>query len=1006
MGTAGKRPELSRLFADLAEVVEPTLDLRAVARRAYKLLVEGLAVDQAGIYLVWPDGRLHVAHGSLLADLRPEERSVPASDPLVARLREEGRPLRRPVDEHPNPPARRLLAALGVTGILFTPLTAGKRFLGFFACSRSGDPDLADLSDELAHALGRIVGIAFEQARLLAEGRARVDADRALLDAARLVSSGSPAEAILPKYAEALARAAGAPCAGIGLPDPAGSSRLRVAALCGMTPEDTAELLAVPFSFDSPVVAEACTAPRLLRFEAPRATHDAVKRIFARNGYTHFFLLPLVASGVTHGIAFLTGVPSIEPDLQIVVEAVGHEIALAIEATQERDAARRHAERETLEEELRRAALASFDLDPILQGAVDKLGRALGAARCYAGLTAPGQPGRVTNEWRNPPSLPSALEWQLAGADRPIARAARAANEVVCGDVLTDPRFGSIEANAPGDLRAFILVNFLQGEFSKGWIVVAETDRGRRWQDEEVRLVRAVAEHCGLAVRRAELHEDAQRRAMELELTISHMTDSVVMCNERLEVVRANDAARQLVWGEPIRLGPAPTEERRRVTVHELDGRELAADELPIVRAVRSGEVVRDRELLLRLSPDGQQRIVVSSASPLRAVSGQLVGGVVVMKDVTEARAAAANASRTEKLRVVGELAASVAHDINNTLASVLGSAEVIAGTSDQAEVRRNADVIAQGARDASVILGRLTRLSQRTRASAPRDAIDLAQVAADAIELTRPRWSRPGQAIATKLEAPGPVPVRGVATELREVLTNLILNAVDALPSGGRIAIRVAASAGEAVLEVQDDGAGMSDEVLRHAFEPFYTTKGDAGTGLGLSISSAIVAAHGGRMETESMPGHGTRIRVLVPLAGDALPALRAPLAARHVLVVDDDARVRSLLVDFVAAGGHRVVPASSGEEALRHLGSDGGGFDLLVTDYLMPGMSGLALVHEARVRRPGLPVVIVSGFLGDAESVELERLGARVLTKPFGAEDVSAAVAAALAPGLTPGQ
>jgi PAS domain S-box-containing protein len=988
----GRARDPSRLFADLVEVLEPTPDPATVAARAQRFLREALAIDHAGIYLAGAEGDLVLVEATTRCEQGLPEIRVPATAPTLVRLRAQRSPLRVPVEEHPNPHGARNLAERGVRRVVLTPLVAGERLLGLLSCSREGEDALGDIPDDLFRAVGRMVGVALEQARLLAEGRARADGDRSLLEAARLAAMGADMDAVLGKYAEALARVAGARLSTITLANTDGAT-LSAAATFGWSDDDRRLMARNPLLRGDPVIERAFATRRLVRVEKAEGANAAGHELLARYGLVHFFCLPLVVGEAVIGIAFLAGVAAIGPDRENGVEAVGHEIAVAIEAASERKRARHRFELVDLGEELRHSVRVSFDVNAFLQDAVERIGRTLGAARCYAGFKVPSQQTlRITNEWRSSDALPSALEWKLDGADRPIRRAMEKTGCVVCDDVLADARFGSIEANAPGDLRSFIVARFVEGPSIYGFIAVGETARPRPWREEEVRLICAAAENCAIAVRRAEIHEDAQRRASELELTISQMVDGVVVTDERLEAIRANDAARAIFWGLPV-----SRELLGQVEVYDLDGRRLAGDDDPIVSALTKGETIRDREVVIRNAGDGRRRSVVASASPIRDASGRLVGGVIVLRDVTEARAAAAHASRTEKLRVVGELAASVAHDINNTLAAVLGCAELIAAIGEGGEVVRNAAVIAQAARDASVILGRLTRLSQRTHAAA-RDAVDLVHVADDAIELTRARWGRPGSGIVAVLERDGHVVVRGVAAELREVLTNLILNATDALPRGGRIRVRVGLERERALLEVQDDGVGMPEDVLRHAFEPFFTTKGDSGTGLGLSISSAIVAGHGGTIDAESKPGEGTTIRVRLPLAASAPSRSPGAIARKRVLVVDDDARVRSLLASLLATDGHAVVAAASGEEALELLAREGDALDLVVTDYLMPGMSGLEVARAARARSARIGLVVVSGFCGDETAAALERLGARVVTKPFGAEDIRAAVAAAL--------
>jgi CheY-like chemotaxis protein len=301
-------------------------------------------------------------------------------------------------------------------------------------------------------------------------------------------------------------------------------------------------------------------------------------------------------------------------------------------------------------------------------------------------------------------------------------------------------------------------------------------------------------------------------------------------------------------------------------------------------------------------------------------------------------------------------------------------------------------------ARDATHVLKRLTRLSHRPRGDAPRVLVDLVEVAADAIELTRPRWSRiPGVSVALAPE--GKVAAFGVAAELREVLTNLILNAADALSENGSIRIEIASDSERARIRVADTGCGMTEDVLLRAFEPFFTTKGDAGTGLGLNICSAIVTAHGGRIEARSTPSRGTTLEITLPTSDDSetprQPVVAMPL---KVLVVDDDPRVLSVLADVLAGDGHEVETAASGEEALERVLGAPGPPRVLVSDISMPGMSGIHLAEEVVSRFPETAIVLVSGWAASASSETLEKLGAAVVTKPFSSSDVRSAIGRAM--------
>lgn len=351
-----------------------------------------------------------------------------------------------------------------------------------------------------------------------------------------------------------------------------------------------------------------------------------------------------------------------------------------------------------------------------------------------------------------------------------------------------------------------------------------------------------------------------------------------------------------------------------------------------------------------------------------------------------------------ERLRAIAEMAAGVAHDFNNLLAAILGRAELLLMQERNPEVARGLDIIAKAARDGGVIVRRLMGLARRQ----PTDAFvicDVNQIIEDALEFTRPRWKgeaqRRGIAIeaVTQLGAVGLV--LGDGGELREVLTNLILNALDAMPEGGRLAIRSERLGGEVVVAVSDSGIGMAPEVRENLFRPYYTTKGPAGTGLGMSIAFAIIERHHGRIEVESEPDRGTTIRLVLPPCApkvpDPRPAASPPPGAAQrlsILLVDDEPEVRQVLAEALREAGHRVTEARDGQEALGVL--ERGRFDLLITDLGMPGMPGSELARRARAAGKVEAVALITGWGLEGEDRALREVGVDlVLQKPFAVRD-----------------
>jgi CheY-like chemotaxis protein len=229
-------------------------------------------------------------------------------------------------------------------------------------------------------------------------------------------------------------------------------------------------------------------------------------------------------------------------------------------------------------------------------------------------------------------------------------------------------------------------------------------------------------------------------------------------------------------------------------------------------------------------------------------------------------------------------------------------------------------------------------------------------------------------------------------------MLTNLVLNAVDALSRGGRLTVEVAGAGNNAVLAVSDTGNGMSEEVRLRAHEPFFTTKGVKATGLGLSVAFGVARRHGGELTILSEEGRGTTVRVTLPLpAGPEAPAEPTPtLPSRplRVLLVDDEEEVRTALADMLATRGHTVIAAGGGAEALTRLDQDPA-IDLVLTDLVMPAMTGWELAGAIKIRRPGLPIGVVTGWGDVPETTPGPRTAVDfVLSKPVTLEALDAAV------------
>jgi signal transduction histidine kinase len=348
-----------------------------------------------------------------------------------------------------------------------------------------------------------------------------------------------------------------------------------------------------------------------------------------------------------------------------------------------------------------------------------------------------------------------------------------------------------------------------------------------------------------------------------------------------------------------------------------------------------------------------------------------------------------------ETLRAMGQMASGMAHHVNNLLAVISGRTQLLLTRGPLPEMRRPLEIIQQATFDAAEVVRRVLGFAalHQAPAAAP---VDLNELVREVVELTRPRWRDEAQmrslAIDVTMELGDVPPVAGEAPALREVVMNLVFNAIDALPRGGHIRVKTWSVDDWVFCAVADDGVGMDDDVRRRALEPFFTTKGPQGTGLGLSVANTIVQRHGGELSLRPNDGKGTVITLRLPRAAAApVPVEPAPTPAGarlHILVVDDEETVREALVDSLTEDGHTVIMAASGPEGLARL-ADGAKVDVVFTDLGMPEMTGWDVARAVRTRHPGLRVGLVTGWAVALELSDEERRAVDfVIAKPYTTE------------------
>ena len=374
-----------------------------------------------------------------------------------------------------------------------------------------------------------------------------------------------------------------------------------------------------------------------------------------------------------------------------------------------------------------------------------------------------------------------------------------------------------------------------------------------------------------------------------------------------------------------------------------------------------------------------------------------------------------------ERLRAFREMAGEVAHDFNNTLSGILARAQLLLADVQDPDVRRSLRMIEQVALEGAWVVRRFQDFS-RTRPARPFQPLDLNQVVEEIAAAARSRWTQQlaARGITGEVRAElGPVPlVPGDMAELRQVLTAITLNALDAMPEGGNLTFRTGTEGTRIYCQIADTGVGMDEQVRLRIFDPFFTTKREKGKGFGLSGAYAIIDRHGGEMTVESEPGKGTLFTVWLPTGAEkpvarpetARPAAiaaaqEAPAPAKaaqgaKILVVDDSEEVREVLRELLSRHGYTVVTAPDGESGLVEL--DARVFDMAMVDLGLPGISGLEVARRLKARWPTTPVALMTGYGDRLGSEDAQTKGVDfVLAKPFSLDQLRSVVDLAMTQG-----
>ena len=489
------------------------------------------------------------------------------------------------------------------------------------------------------------------------------------------------------------------------------------------------------------------------------------------------------------------------------------------------------------------------------------------------------------------------------------------------------------------------------------------------------------------------------REAKEfLEKVIENSRDGILITDEKGHIISANSAMEQVsnfnkeeLLGKHISVLTIKDEEVRKKIIEK-------TAEL-FEKGFASYESVHQLK-------DGSTITLDCLSSLVKDDEGNPIAGVSILRDTTERRKMEEQLLQSEKLRSLGELAGGVAHNFNNILAVILGRTQLLRRTTETApgqqerrrlssELRKSLEIIEKASLDGADTVRRIQEFSRERNDDKKFTVINLNEVIERTLEFTKVRWhdEAGSQGIKIHIEKElTPLPsVLGSASELREVFINLINNALDAMPQGGKISIRTFTEDGHVVSAVEDTGMGIHRDSMDKIFDPFFTSKGAQFTGLGLSSSYGIINGHHGAITADSIEGKGTRFTIKLPVLErkmleeeETIAPPSGAMEKANILVIDDEEDVRELIRDILTASGHEVETAVDGINGMQLFRAKK--FDLVFTDLGMPGMSGWQVAKAIKDMSRKVPVAVITGWDIELKESEMKERGVDfVAHKPF---------------------
>ena len=802
----------------------------------------------------------------------PRERWMPLEGTLLGRVAATGAPVRIDDAEHDDVPdaSRRILAAAGFRAAAFVPLVSSGHVLGavVLAALRPhafDDTDVATIAE-----LSRPLALGIEQSRLADESRRRADELTALHATSQLITARLDVASVLDRISLSVPALIGASGCGIGLFNPERTLVVQASAHGFLSEEWRTLSVPVGEGIIGRVAAEG-TAIRVADVQAdPRS---ARREIDEREGIRSMLCVPLKVVGVVIGVvsAFSTRPQSFTAHHQRVLEAFAEQAGIAIHGARLFDESVRGARETRALLEAGRAVTASLDVSRTIRMILEEARGVLGVDSCSVSTFDP-----PTNELVMVASLDVPQELvstvRLRRGEGVAGRAVQERRPIQSSDLWLDQLNKYPQLAREGGFRSMLAVPLCVGEQAIGAITVLRRDV-HEFSAHEEELLLALADQAAIALEHARLYTELEAmvadRTRELdtqkrfvEVVLETLPLGVLVLDTDLNVVRVNSAAGRALACDPGVRGPL---------IRLLPGDKAAAVQSLLREAFRTRRVGSIEEEMVVA---GDAKMFRLTAAPVEAASDRGTHAVLLVEDVTLAKRLERQMLLTERLTTAGRLAAGVAHELNNPLATIAGCAESLLGRlgerdaaalTEPGEFKHDLRLIEEEAYRCKEITGSLLQFVRDP--GSQRGATDLNGVVMKAAELLSHQSRFARSRVVTELD-PALPPVAANEGQLRQVCLGLASNALEAMEGRGTLIIRSRRVRGEVEIELEDEGPGIPEEHLGRIFDPFFTTKPPGqGTGLGLAIAQGIVHDHGGRIEVSTVFGKGSVFRVVLPL-------------------------------------------------------------------------------------------------------------------------------------------